>query len=206
MTISAYQWTLSVIPASAVIALLPPPAYTHDEMPQITASAEHRIDSFRYVDFATRKTMQAWMKREDPDPIPWVPLSKPLRESRLCIVSSAALALHQDQPFDTDGERRNPWWGDPSYRELPAETRTGDVHVGHLHIDARAVERDLDCVMPLTRAAELVDEGVIGNLAPTHLTFMGYLLKTEEFLETSVQAMIERMRSEDVDVALLVPV
>ena len=60
--------------------------------------------------------------------------------------------------------------------------------------------------MPLTRAAELMDEGVIGDLSSTHLTFMGYLLKTEEFLETSVPAMIERMRSEDVDVALLVPV
>jgi D-proline reductase (dithiol) PrdB len=175
-------------------------------MPTITATTEPTVDSFRYVDFATRKTMQAWMKRESPDPIPWTPMSKPLAESRLCIVSSAALALHDDRPFDSDGERRNPWWGDPSYREIPAATRTGDVHVGHLHIDARTVEKDLDCVLPLERAAELAAAGVVGDLAPTHFTFMGYLLKPEVFLRTSVPAMIERMHGEDVDVVLLVPV
>jgi D-proline reductase (dithiol) PrdB len=175
-------------------------------MDRITASPERTVDSFRYVDFATRKTMQAWMKRESPDPIPWTPMARPLRSARLSIVSSAGLALHGDRPFDTDGERRNPWWGDPTHREIPAGTRTGDVQVGHLHIDARTVEKDLDAVMPLARAAELVDEGVVGGLAPTHYSFMGYLLKPEEFLRTSVPAMIERMQSEDVGAVLLVPV
>jgi len=175
-------------------------------MSTITASTEPTVDSFRYVDFGTRKVMQAWMKRESPEPIPWTPMPKALRDSRLCIVSSAALSVRGDRPFDSDGERRNPWWGDPSYREIPAATRTGDVHVGHLHIDARTVEKDLDCVLPLARAAELAAAGVVGDVAPTHFTFMGYLLKPGEFLRTSVPAMMARMESEDVDAVLLVPV
>jgi D-proline reductase (dithiol) PrdB len=175
-------------------------------MSKITASPEPTVDSFRYVDFATRKTMQAWARREAPDPVPWTPMAKPLADSRLAIVSSAGLALRADRPFDSDGERRNPWWGDPSHREIPAATRTGDVQVGHLHIDAGVAEEDLDCVMPLARAAELVAEGMVSELSPTHFSFMGYLLKPEEFLRTSVPAMIARMRSEEVDAALLVPV
>jgi D-proline reductase (dithiol) PrdB len=60
--------------------------------------------------------------------------------------------------------------------------------------------------MPLERMDELAAEGVIGEAAPTHYSFMGYLLRPEEFLRKSVPAMIERMQAEEVDVALLVPV
>lgn len=165
-----------------------------------------RVDSFRYTDFATRKLMQAWMAREPEREVPWTPLPKPLADARLAIVSTAAVALHGDRPFDQEGERRDPWWGDPSYRELPAGTRTGDATVYHLHIDARLAQQDLNCVLPLERAQELVAEGFLGELAPTHYSFMGYLLRAETFLTQSVPKMIESMRSEEVDVVLLVPV
>lgn len=49
-----------------------------------------RVDSFRYVDFATAKVMQAWMAREPKRSIPWAPLARPLSEARLAITSSAA--------------------------------------------------------------------------------------------------------------------
>lgn len=165
-----------------------------------------RVDSFRYVDFATRKVMQAWIAREPSRSIPWTPIGKPLAEARLAMVSSAGIALDGDPPFDAEGERRNPWWGDPSYRELPAGTRTGEVSVSHLHIDTRLAERDLNCVFPLERAEELCAEGLLGELAPTHYSFMGYLPRTETFLEESVPRMIASMNSEEVDVVLLVPV
>lgn len=164
------------------------------------------VDSFHYVDFGTRRVMRAWMGREPRRQPVWAPPRKPLSRSRLAIVSSAGIARLDDQPFDAEGERRDPWWGDPSYREIPADTRTGDARLWHLHIDTRPGEQDLDCVLPLGRAAELVDGGILGDVAPTHYSFMGFLLRPETFLETSVPAMIERMKAEDVDVVLLVPV
>ncbi len=42
-------------------------------------------------------------------------------------------------------------------------------------------------------------------MTPTHYSFMGYLLRPEEFLRTSVPKMVERMRLEEVDVAVLAP-
>ena len=48
--------------------------------------------------------------------------------------------------------------------------------------------------------------GEIGEVAPSHYSFMGYLLRPEEFLRTSVPAIVEGLKAEAVDVALLVPV
>ncbi len=164
------------------------------------------IDRNLYLDFLSRKVMKGWMKNEvPPRDIPWTPLSKPLPRCKVALVGSAGVALKNDRPFDQEGERRSPWWGDPSYRLIPRGTRTGDVALYHLHIDTSFGESDLNCVLPLDRLEELAVSGEVAAVARTHYSFMGYLLKPEEFLKTSVPGMIERMRSEEVDVALLVP-
>ncbi len=164
------------------------------------------IDKNFYLDFLTRKVMKGWMEREvTPRDIPWTPLAKPLSECRVALITSAGVALRGDRPFDQDGERRNPWWGDPSYRLIPRQTRTGDASLYHLHIDTSYGEQDLNTVLPLERLADLDAARDIGSIAPTHYSFMGYLLKPEEFLKKSVPPMIERMHAEGVDVALLAP-
>ncbi len=178
------------------------------EITTITAPPDpSEIDRNLYLDFLTRKVMKGWMEHEvAPSDIPWTPLRKPLSQCRVALVSSAGVALRTDRPFDQEGERRNPWWGDPSYRLIPRGTRTEDVHLYHLHIDTSFGEEDLNCVLPLDRLEELAAAGQIESVAPTHYSFMGYLLRPEEFLRTSALEMIERMQSEKVDVALLVPV
>lgn len=150
--------------------------------------------------------MRAWIAREQPGPIPWTALGKPLAEARVAAVSSAALVRRDDVPFDLEGERRDPWWGDPSYRTIPAGATEADIDVQHLHIDPRFAREDLDCVLPLRRLDELACDGVIGGVAPTHYSFQGYLLEPEQFLAESVPRMIDGMRAESVDIALLVPV
>jgi D-proline reductase (dithiol) PrdB len=130
---------------------------------------------------------------------------KPLAEATVAMVSTAAIALADDRPFDQEGERRNPWWGDPTYRVLPREATEKDVRFHHLHMDNRYAEQDLDCALPLTRLRELETAGRIGRSAPSHYSFMGYILQPEVLLEQSTPAMIDRMRAEQVDVVLLVP-
>ncbi len=78
-----------------------------------------QIDSFRFVDFVTKQIAKAWIAKEPKREIPWAPLEKPLHESTVAVISSGGIALKTDPPFDQDGERRNPWWGDPSYRIIP---------------------------------------------------------------------------------------
>ena len=80
------------------------------------------IDSYRFLDFASRHVMKAWAAREEPGVIPFTPLAKPLRECTVALVSTAGIARNDDRPFDQERERREPWWGDPSFRVIPLGT------------------------------------------------------------------------------------
>ena len=79
---------------------------------------------------ATRVFLRAYPWRRN-DPVPWTSLARPLAEARVALVTSAALVLPGQEPFD-EGVRG----GDPSYRVLP-----GDLDVSRLreHMPARRV-------------------------------------------------------------------
>jgi D-proline reductase (dithiol) PrdB len=163
------------------------------------------IDSYRFLDFATRQIMKAWAARLEPGVIPFTPLPKPLRECTVALISTAGIARNDDRPFDQEGERRNPWWGDPSFRAIPLGTTERDVRLYHLHIDTRFGEADLDVVLPMRRLAELAAQGVVGRAATTHYSIMGYILDPAELLGKTVPAMIELLRAEGVEVVALAP-
>ena len=163
------------------------------------------IDSYRFLDFATRQLMKAWAAREEPGVIPFTPLTKPLRECTVALLTTSGVARNDDRPFDQDGERRNPWWGDPSFRTIPLGTTEKDVRLYHLHVDPRFGETDLDVVLPMRRLAELAGEGVVGRPAPTHYSIMGYILEQKVLVETTAPAIAARMRAERVDAAVLLP-
>ena len=175
-------------------------------MTEQTINIEKTINSFKFVPGLTRRVVRSWIKRERPRPIPWTPLSKPLADCTLALISTAGLVLKEEQPFDQEGERQNPWWGDPSFRLLPNTVSEKDIRLCHLHVNPAFVEQDLNCIFPLQRLGELVDEGSLGRLAPTHYSFMGYILRPQVLLEESVPAMIRHLQAEKVDAVLLVPV
>jgi D-proline reductase (dithiol) PrdB len=163
------------------------------------------MDSYRFLDFVSRQVMKAWVERERPRPIPWAPLRKPLAQSAVALVSSAGIALRSDKPFDQEGERKNPWWGDPSFRVVPHGTKAEDVRLYHMHIDTRFGEEDLDVVLPAQRLAELTREGVVGGVARSHYSIMGYILRPQELEEVTAPAIAAGMKQEGVDAAVLVP-
>jgi len=163
------------------------------------------VDSYRFLDFATRQVMKAWAGRQEPGVIPFTPLAKPLSECTVALLSTAGVARNDDRPFDQEGERQNPWWGDPSFRSIPLGTTEKDVRLYHLHIDPRFGEADLDVVLPMRRLEELAAQGLVGRPAPTHYSTMGYILEPKELVETTAPTIAERMRAERVDAAALVP-
>jgi D-proline reductase (dithiol) PrdB len=154
--------------------------------------------------------VRSWTKmeaRQDPPrEIPWTPLSKPLEDSTVALVSSAGLALKTDQPFDQEGERRNPWWGDPTFRVLPRTATGSDLALYHLHVDPSLAAEDLNTFFPVQRLLELEECGKIGRSAANHYSYMGYVLQPESLLEESVPAMVRHMKRDGVDAVVLVPV
>jgi len=164
-----------------------------------------RVDSYKHLGFVTRKLVKAWIDREPSREIPWTRPSVPLAESTVAIISTAGIATAGDRPFDQEGERKNPWWGDPSYRVIPRDATERDVRVYHLHGDRSHAENDLNCVFPLTRLLDLERAGEIGRSAASHYSFMGYILRPDVLLRESTPAMIQGLKRDGVDVVLLAP-
>ncbi|NCF69711.1 MAG: hypothetical protein GWP61_27500 [Chloroflexi bacterium] len=165
-----------------------------------------QVDSYRFTSRSTARIMKAWVKREHPRQIPWTPLSKSLDQCTVALISSAAMSLKEDEPFDQEGERQNPWWGDPSFRMIPRTATEADVRCYHLHFDPSFANQDINCIFPLRRLQEFQAQRTIGRIAPTHYSFMGYLLKPQQFLQESAPQIIAHLQEENVDVVLLVPV
>jgi D-proline reductase (dithiol) PrdB len=163
------------------------------------------IDSYRFLDFATRQVMKAWAARQEQGVIPFTPLTRPLGECTIALVSTAGIARNDDQPFDQGRERRDPWWGDPSFRVIPLGTTEQDVRLYHMHIDPRFGQADLDVVLPMRRLTELAGEGVVGDPAPKHYSLMGYILDPTVLVEETAPAIADRMRADSVDAVALVP-
>ena len=164
------------------------------------------VDSYRFLDGIARRAMRNWAGLGSEGPIPWTPLAKPMAECTVALVSSAAIALKADPPFDPEIERRDPWFSDPSFRVLPRTTKTADIRVCHLHINPAFAEQDLNAVIPVERLNELEGLGEIGQAAPSHYSYMGYTIRPERLLRETAPAIVQRLREERVDGVVLVPV
>ena len=168
--------------------------------------AAKTVDSYRFLDAIAKRAMKRWAGLPGETQVPWTPLAKPLSKCSVSLVSTAALALKTDPPFDPEIERRDPWFADPSYRVLPRTVRTGDVQVCHLHINPAFAQQDLNSILPTERLDKLAELGEIGAAAPSHYSYMGYTLRPERLLRESLPGMVRQLREEQADVVVLVPV
>jgi D-proline reductase (dithiol) PrdB len=166
---------------------------------------EKTVDSYKFISGITKRMIQTWIKMESPRPIPWTTFARPLSECTVALISSGGIALKTDIPFDQEGERQNPWWGDPTYRIIPRGTKAEEIKLYHLHVDPCCVETDLNSLLPIDLLAELETMGEICAAAPSHYSFMGYNLQPEILLEETTPAIICNLRDEAVDVVVLVP-
>jgi D-proline reductase (dithiol) PrdB len=163
------------------------------------------VDSYLFLDVISKRLIKSWIELEPKREIPWTPLSKPLSDCTVALISTGGIALKTDRPFDQEGERRNPWWGDPSYRIIPRGTKTEDIRVYHMHINPRHAEADLNCLLPLDRLEEMAQAGKTGKVAKFHYSFMGYILDPQELIEISIPSIIEHLRDDEVDVVVMMP-
>ena len=132
------------------------------------------VDSFKFLPRLIAAFYQ--MTEREPDlPIPWTKVERPLTDLTFGLVTSGGLYLRATQPpFDVEREQREPTWGDPTYRTIPATVNQTEVAVSHLHLNPAFAETDFNVVLPLSRFQELAAQGVIGGLADEAYSFMGF--------------------------------
>lgn len=137
------------------------------------------------------------------DPVPWAAPRRPLAEARVALVTSAALVLPGQEPFD-DAVRG----GDTSYRVLPGDLDVSRLRETHRSesFDHAGVRADANLGFPLDRLRELATRGRIGEVAPRHLSFMGSITAPGRLMRRSAPEAARLLVEDEVDVALLVPV
>ncbi len=68
-----------------------------------------------------------------------------------------------------------------------------------------AVNQYPQVLMPLRHLEDLVSEGVIGELAPSMVSFMGYQPDVTQVIDETIAATLQAAQAEGVRAALLVP-
>jgi len=139
-------------------------------------SEEQTVDPWRFAGTFLKRVLSANIPEQPAyDSIPWAPLSKPLAEVKVALLSTAGIS----------------------------ET----IEANHLHIDTGYIERDLNVALPLDRLRELVEQGVVGSMADTHYSTMGFQGNdSSQLMNETAPAIGAAMKSEEVDLAILAPV
>jgi D-proline reductase (dithiol) PrdB len=167
---------------------------------------EKIVDGFRFMP----PGLKAWLKKDIPETdyegdIPWAPLKRLISQTKFSLMTSADINLKTDPPFDMEREKREPFWGDPTHREIPRGTSQDQIDVNHLHVDTSFIRQDINVILPLARFAEFEKEGVIGSLAPTCYSFYGYQMDFAILLKETMPKVAAKMHDEGVEAVVLTP-
>ncbi|MCB0163099.1 MAG: hypothetical protein KDI79_02660 [Anaerolineae bacterium] len=124
-----------------------------------------------------------------------------LSRSRLALISSAGSYLKAGQePYDAE----NPL-GDYTIRTYPSSTPFEAMAYAHTHYDHAAVNADPQVLLPLRHLEAMVREGLIGELAPSVISFHGYQPDVTRVVNETVPAIVAAAQAEQIDGALLIP-
>ncbi len=165
-----------------------------------------RVDSFRFLPRSFRPLYENVLAPEG-EPA-WAAFAPRLAGARIALLTSAGLHLRDGQPgFDLERERREPTWGDPSWRRIPAGVRSDELGMCHLHVSSADVLADHNVALPIDRLAELVAAGVVGAAAPEHVSVMGYQDRSlEGWRDATLPEVVDMLRGEAADGVVLAPV
>ncbi len=165
-----------------------------------------RVDSFKFLP----RSFQAFFASPEPLPgdtdVVWSEFGPRLAGASIALVSTGGLSCPTQVPFDAERERREPAWGDPSWRSIPRETRQGDLAMGHLHVNTADFETDHEVAMPLRALDALIADGVVGASADEHVSVMGYQAAgLDEWRDSTIPEIVTKLREEAVDGVVIAP-
>jgi D-proline reductase (dithiol) PrdB len=158
----------------------------------------------RYID-KTREYYQGegyeapyrWARFDD---IPFTPLTKPLAECRVGLITTSEMAVRDAPlPVPDDDPLRDPYW-------LPTDTPVSTLYSRKVAYDRFATTLDdVEAYLPLTRLRELAAAGRIGSLAPRfQVAFSQY--SQRKTLGVDAPRILGWLREDRVDVAVLTAV
>jgi D-proline reductase (dithiol) PrdB len=136
------------------------------------------------------------------DPVPFSIPKKPLSASRVALVTTGAVFLPDQRPFDKTVKG-----GDSSFREIPADADVKALGIAHKSdaFDQTGFRADRNLGFPLDRLREMAARGEIGSLNGRHFSFMGSITAPGRLMLTTAPEVAAGLAADRVDAVLLVP-
>lgn len=149
---------------------------------------------------------QLFMRRYRYRSVDWTPgarLEGPLNSVRLALITTAALHLPDQPPFDSTVKG-----GDAAFRVIPNGTNPTLLRMSHKSdaFDARGIETDKNLALPLERLEVLQDEGTIGSVNHRHFSFMGSITAPGSLVSITAPEVARLLTEDQVSAILLTPV
>lgn len=129
-----------------------------------------------------------------PEPV-WTPVEKELKDMRVALATAAGVHLKSETGFNLAG--------DSSFRTIPGDVRPEELTVSHGGYDNADVNKDINCMFPITRLQELAGEGFIREVAPVHFGFMGGGGDQTALKEQTGPEIARQLKEEGVDAVVL---
>ena len=124
----------------------------------------------------------------------WTPVTKPLSEMKVALITGAGVHLKTDKRFKLST--------DSSFRIIPGDASTSNLTVSHGGYDNTDALADINSMFPLDPLRELAEEKFIGSVAPRHIGFMGGGGDLEKLANETGPAIAEILKEDGVDVAV----
>jgi D-proline reductase (dithiol) PrdB len=133
---------------------------------------------------------------------PWTQLTMPASQCRLALVTTSGVHLLSQPPFNMKDPS-----GDPTFREIPADTRLENLMITHDYYDHSDADKDINIVFPLERVLDLQKFGDIVEVNHRHFSFMGHI--TNHHIHTLMRITAPRvasaLKADGVDIVILTP-
>lgn len=71
------------------------------------------------------------------------------------------------------------------FRRVPSNSKPSDLEIHQLKYPTVGAEKDFNVIYPIERLQELVNEKIIGELAPNFYSFIGYSMDAERLEKNS---------------------
>lgn len=136
------------------------------------------------------------------DDSPWSALTKPIAECRLALITTGGVHLKSQVPFDMTDPA-----GDPTFREIPADTACSDLVITHNYYDHSDAQKDINIVFPMERVRTLVSAGDIGGVNHRHFSFMGHIMgpRLKTLITETAPRVARMLKMDEVDIVILTP-